>query len=394
MKKNEKLLCFGKWTSIIGNIVFDYACSRTIVSKYNKSAFILAIYQSSESIINIIFNLIGGVTADKSNKKKILIITDFLSAILCAGFGFFVETKLMVYVMIFVNVCLSITHAFNAPTYKAIVREAILECRISSYNAISNAGTELMRLISPALGVVLVNTVGVKSALYFNALTFFLSALSEMRLTNIKVIENVNGKQNFILDIYEGILYIYRERQLLLLVIASSLVNFFLAGYNLLIPYTDVMYKIEIENIYSKILIIEAGGSIIGSYLNSKINVKNKALHIMTLYLAVMSFCLVIIPLVSETKNIFILLCPYAIFAICLTMYNIHLTTYIQIRVEENYLGRVFSIIYSMSALFVPLGAAFFSIFLPITSVVSFVWIGLGIVLVMILVVLCSKHQK
>ena len=71
LKKNEVLLWLGSWTSKFGNIVFDYANSVSIVSVFSGKPWVLALYQSSETIIQIVFNLIGGAKADKGSRKKI-----------------------------------------------------------------------------------------------------------------------------------------------------------------------------------------------------------------------------------------------------------------------------------------------------------------------------------
>ena len=56
-RKNEALLWFGKWTSKLGNIVFDYANSVSIVGAFSHAPWVLALYQSSETVIQIVFNL-------------------------------------------------------------------------------------------------------------------------------------------------------------------------------------------------------------------------------------------------------------------------------------------------------------------------------------------------
>ena len=60
VRKNEALLWFGSWTSRIGNIVFDYANSVSIVRVFAGKPWILAIYQSSETMIQIIFAVSWG----------------------------------------------------------------------------------------------------------------------------------------------------------------------------------------------------------------------------------------------------------------------------------------------------------------------------------------------
>ena len=167
LEKNEVLLWFGSWTSKIGNIVFDYANSMSIVSSFSGKTWILALYQSSETIIQIIFNLIGGAEADKGSRKKIVIITDILAAIVCAVLSFFVDTGCMAEVMICANAILAVIYAFNSPTYKSIIREMVKKNRIGFYNSVSNAGGELIGIAGPIIGVGLVHIIGTRGALAF-----------------------------------------------------------------------------------------------------------------------------------------------------------------------------------------------------------------------------------
>ena len=88
-RKNESLLWFGKWTSKLGNIVFDYANSVSIVGAFSHAPWVLALYQSSETLIQIAFNLIGGAKADSGSRKRILIVTDILAAVICFAASFF-----------------------------------------------------------------------------------------------------------------------------------------------------------------------------------------------------------------------------------------------------------------------------------------------------------------
>ena len=261
-RKNEALLWFGKWTSKLGNIVFDYANSVSIVGAFAHAPWVLALYQSSETVIQIVFNLIGGAKADSGSRKKILIVTDALSAAICLAVSFFVASPRMAEVVIAANALLAVVYAFNSPTYRSIVREMVDGERIGMYNSVSNGGGEVIKIAGPMAGMLLVRWIGVRGALLFDALTFLLSAVSEMLLTPISGVQKKpKEKKNIFRDIAEGFTYLVRERQLLFLILLSALVNFFLAGFNLLCPYTDVMYASFGIEFYSKVLVMEAAGS-------------------------------------------------------------------------------------------------------------------------------------
>lgn len=396
LEKNEVLLWFGSWTSKIGNIVFDYANSMSIVSSFSGKTWILALYQSSETIIQIIFNLIGGAKADKGSRKKIVIITDILAAIVCAVLSFFVDTGCMAEVMICANAILAVIYAFNSPTYKSIIREMVKKNRIGFYNSVSNAGGELIGIAGPIIGVGLVQIIGTRGALLFDAGTFLLSAFAESLLERvIEVSKPENEKNNVISDIMDGFKYLLREKEILFLVILAALVNFFLAGYNLLLPYTDVMFENEFHNFYSKALVMEAIGGVIGSALCSKIAGKFKDdIRTLILFLGGTGMTMFIEPAASILKNMYVCLVPFILFGIMLTCFNIMFMSHVQTAVDEVYLGRVFSIIFTVAVLFMPLGSFAFSFFVNMRSVKSYALVGGGIIMLSMIGLIVNKINK
>lgn len=383
LRRNEMLLWFGKWTSKIGNIVFDYANSVSIVSLFRHNPVVLAVYQSSETIIQIIFNLIGGAKADNGNRKRIVIVTDFFSAAICLILSFFVHSTLAAEIMIAANALLALVNAFNSPTYKSIVREMIEKDRIGFFNSIANGGGELIRIAGPMVGLLLVDAIGVRGALIFDAATFLVSALSEAMLVRVGAAAvKPKEKRNVLKEIAEGFRYLVGETQIFYLVILSALVNFFLAGYNLLIPYTDVMYAGVFSGFYGKVLIMEAVGGILGSLISTKLGGRaGRNARLLILFLGATGVFLILEPLASLSGLYWVCLLPFLGFGAALTVFNIQFMSYVQIRVAEDFLGRVFSIIFTVAVLFMPLGSYIFSFVFDTAAVISFAFVGLGIVL-------------
>ena len=373
IRKNEALLWFGSWTSRIGNLIFDYANSVSIVGAFAGKPWVLAAYQSSETVIQIVFNLIGGARADKGDRKKIVIVTDLLAALICGVLSFFVKSRFMAEVMIVANALLALVYAFNSPTYKSLIREVVERERIGFFNGISHAGGELIRVIGPIVGVGLVGVIGVRGALLFDAFTFAASAAAEALLTKIDgCAASGKGGKKLLTDIAEGFGYLAKEKRILFLVILSSLVNFFLAGYNLLLPYTDLIFRDFADAFYSKALAMEALGGIIGSRDN---------VLALILFLFGTGFVLAPLPLLARSGQFILCLLPFALFGVSLTAFNIQFMSYVQVAVNENYLGRVFSIIFTVAVLFMPLGSFLLSKLLNTADVASYYVVGGGIVL-------------
>lgn len=382
-RKNEALLWFGRWTSKLGNIVFDYANSVNIVGAFTHAPWVLALYQSSETILQIVFNLIGGAKADSGSRKKILIVTDGLAAAICFAVSFFAQSDYMAEVVIAANALLAVVYAFNSPTYRSIIREMIDAERIGVYNSVGNGGGEIIKIAGPMAGMLLVRWIGVRGALLFDALTFLLSALAEALLTPLsESAKKTAEKKNIFRDIAEGFSYLFRERQLLFLIVLSALVNFFLAGFNLLCPYTDVMFASFGMKFYSKVLIMEAVGGVAGSFISSRLGsrVKENA-RLMILFLGAVGVSLSLEPFAALTGSAVACLVPFLLSAAALTVFNIQFMSYVQLRAEEAYLGRVFSIIFTVAVLFMPVGSFAFSFLLDTSSPVGFAVVGGGIVL-------------
>lgn len=383
-KRNELLLYFGTWTSKIGDIVFDYVNSVLLVQTFKSSSWVLAIYQSSQTIVNVLFNLIGGAIADSGKRKKTLIITDLLSAFVCFITSFFIESRFVAVALISANAVLALIFSFSSPTFRTIIKQMVEKEHISHYNSVVTAGNELIGMTAPVLGLVMVNFFSARIVLLLNAATFTISAISECLMIELEK-DNKNMcdvlKRSVLKDIKEGIGYLLHEKKIFFLVLISAFVNFFLAGYNLLLPFMDLIYADIFTDFYGKVLVAESIGGVVGSFVNSKLpnKVTNK-LSVLLCCLGLTGSSLFLPPIMSYTENIWICLAPFSLFGTMLTIFNINFITYVQIHVDENYLGRVFSVIFTVAVLFMPVGSLVFSFLNIINNIYSFWIIGGGVV--------------
>ena len=397
IRKNEALLWIGGWTSKFGNLVFDYANNVTIVNLIGKP-WVLAMYQSAETLIQILFNLIGGAKADHGNRKRLVIVTDLIAACICALLGLFIGSGWMAQVMIVANALLAIVYAFNSPTYKALVREVIERDRIGFANSIAHAGGEMIGLIGPVIGVMLVGLIGARGAMWFDAGTFLVSALLEMRLTGIAseaFNDSPKQKESVLGQIGAGFRYLWGEKHILFLLILAAFVNFFLAGYNLLLPYMDRVFAAEVPHFYGKALSVSAVGGIAGAFLCSKVLVKLQN-RVRTLLLCLLGtgLSLLLEPVLAKHAFAYLALLPFGLFSMALAGFNILFMSHVQIAVDPEYLSRVFSIIFTVAVLFMPCGSFVCAHALDLQRVESFYVIGGGISLVTLAYLFICYHSQ
>ena len=92
-----------------------------------------------------------------------------------------------------------------------------------------------------------------------------------------------------------------------------------------------------------------------------------------------MGAALALEPLAALTGSAIVCLIPFLLSGTALTVFNIQFMSYVQLRADEAYLGRVFSIIFTVAVLFMPVGSFVFSFLLDTTSPAGFAVVGGGI---------------
>ena len=133
-KKNILYLVSSKGISKIGDIIFDFANNTFLAGLNPTSLSLVAIYQSLESVIGVLFNLFGGVIADSFKRKKIIVATNFLCGFACIILSFISREQWLVYAIVLTNVFLAFMSAFSGPSYKAFTKEIVKKDSISQLN--------------------------------------------------------------------------------------------------------------------------------------------------------------------------------------------------------------------------------------------------------------------
>jgi MFS family permease len=376
LSRNEFLVLFGNSTSQLGSVIFAMALNWWIVD-VTGSAKVLGVVTAISLIPSVLINLFGGVLSDRLNKRNILIVTDIIAGSMCIILGFFVDDRnVNIPLVIAVNIALSISFSLFSPTMRAIIPEIIDENRIKTINSYLTTSSEIIKVSGPIVGAWLfsLDFIGISAIFIINGVSFLISAFMEFFIKYSYI--QSNKEKSYFKDFIEGFKYVRREALLIRLLIAVSLVNFFIAGYNVILPvFVNSLYKDS--TIYSLALSSEALGGIIGAFLLSFSKDKSKLVHISRELI----LCGSVFILLIFFSNLYVLYGVIFFFGFFLTRFNILFFTYIQTNIDKKLLGRVFSFIFTIAIIFMPIGNMIFGFLgdyfykglLPI--------IGIGIVL-------------
>ncbi len=176
--KNFTLLVLGQASSLFGNYILRLALSMYVL-EVTGSAAVFAGILSLATIPTILLSPIGGILADRADRRNIMVGLDALTgmSVLCAAV--FLSRDNAVVVISVLLVLLSVLGAFETPTVQACIPQMLAGDNIIKGNAVVNQVASISYLIAPLLGGILYSAVGLKPVMYASDVCFFVTALFE-----------------------------------------------------------------------------------------------------------------------------------------------------------------------------------------------------------------------
>ena len=392
MKKNELKLLASRAVNKIGNVVYDYGNSSWIVSLGPMAQRYLGYYQLAENLISLFLNPIGGAVADRFKRRKILLVTDFVGGLMCLLLALIGTDHIMLYGLISVNAILAISHAFSGTSFRSYVVSLVEKDRLVDFNAKLEVISQIISISSPLLAYLFVDRFGLKPTLLLDSLTFFLSFALLFSIRHQE--KHVEGPREaasvgaILRDIREGLLFIFHEKEVFFLLVVAALVNFFIAAYNYLIPFSNHLFSDSSS--YATLLSMGAAGSILGALLAKKLFQNSHTSLLFSLALSGIGLAL-ITPLALFGLPAVIISSGNLIFEFFLTIFNIHFFSMVQKKVPNELLGRVFSSIFTVAVIFMPLATSLMTALPFSVHILTFAILGLAILLMSGLAFLYSR---
>ncbi|MFC3927059.1 MFS transporter [Streptococcus caprae] len=387
MNQNSRKLICSRAINKVGNVLYDYGNSVWIASMGAVGQQFLGAYQLVEQLVSIILNPFGGAIADRFRRRQILLVTDAVCALVCFLVALISNDKLMLYALLMVNGVLALSSSFSSPANKSFITAVVPKEELVDYNATLEVVLKIISVSAPLLSFLLVKTASLQLTLFFDGISF---ALSFLLVWLIRVEEQLPAVRTFqwrkiLADIWEGAVFIGREKDIFFLLMVASGVNIFIAGLNYLLPFTDSLY--QQPGSYATILSMGAGGAICGALVSRKVPSTVMSLLI-SLALSGLGIVVLGLPLpllVCQAGNF--------LFEFFLTIFNIHFFSQVQSRVPNAYLGRVFSSIFTLAILLMPLGTIIMTVLPHSVTWQSFIVIGVGMAIFALGSLVYARHS-
>ena len=186
--RNYRLWVVGQGISLSGTWMQTVA-QGLLVLQLTGSGTALGLVTALQTIPVLLFGPWGGVVADRFPKRRILYLTQAVSAILGLLLGTLVATGAIRIEMVYLlALCLGTVSAVDNPTRQAFVLEMVGKDEVINAVSLNSTEINLARVVGPAIAGILIASVGLAVCFLINGLSFLavLAVLMMMRAEELR----------------------------------------------------------------------------------------------------------------------------------------------------------------------------------------------------------------
>lgn len=181
--RNYRILFPANAASNIGTWAQRVAQDWLILQLTNNSGTYLGLITAVQFAPVLFFSLHGGALADRVNKRKLLIFTNFVGALSSLGLGLLVLVgNVKIWHVFFFALTLGIASALDAPIRQSFTSEIVGHSDIANAVSLNSANFNAGRLVGPALSGFLIARFDTGPSFLINALTYILVIFALLRM--------------------------------------------------------------------------------------------------------------------------------------------------------------------------------------------------------------------
>lgn len=240
--RNFILYAAGRIVSLMGSGIQNVAIPLYIL-RTTGSGLAMGTFAFVQLLPRIIIMPLGGVIGDNFNRKKIMVLMDFLcgfiSLILAAAvINGYISLTILFIGQIFLSAFSSIFDASTA----AMLPEIISKDNLLKGNSVLGSINSATYIIGPIAGAALFGFFGIRIVLFINGVSFIASAVSEIFIKYYPQEESKSITVEKVKeDIIEGFNFIKDADGILPLIYFAAVANFFgVASITVILPYIFV----------------------------------------------------------------------------------------------------------------------------------------------------------
>ena len=371
----EKRAIYHLWTFVVSKLI---ATAGAQIYAFAVSLYILHVTGSAMSFaVNILCNVLprtlvapfAGLIIDRYPRKIIAITAQLITTLSIGGLLVYSMTIGLSLSAIYITSCvLSITSMFASNAFTSSLTGLVDEARIQKASSMNQIAVSIAQIASPAIGGILFGLVSMPVFLTIYVIASLIAVLldSTMKFT---LFEKKSMKQVQKETVWEslkgGMMYVKYQPLLMAIISVSLIVNFIFTAFNVGFPLI-VNTKLQMSSIHFGI--VEAafaiGTLLLSIYLSFGKEFK-QPLAVSRNGIVTLGFLVIAsaVPLLLSFSSMFVFVYYFVlmfIFGSVNILVNIPIMVLLQKKIDNEYKGRVFTIIETFAMGMTPVGTLLF----------------------------------
>ena len=231
----------------------------------DNSPFLVSLVGFFGMIPLLTFGAIGGVLADRVNRRNLLIFTQGMNMAAGAFMLALVITDYVQFWHSYIAVLASgLGWAFDMPSRRSIVLDVTGRGGVTNAMALDSVGMHASRMTGPVLGGALIAMTGIVGG-YIAILTLYVVSVIFLSFIKLPPRERPAGAPNIVRNLVEGFSYVRGHRVILATVIVTVLMNLLLFPYMQMVPVIALETLNAGPGLMGFLMGADGAGAIIGS---------------------------------------------------------------------------------------------------------------------------------
>jgi MFS family permease len=355
--RNFRLFFIGQGISVIGTWMAQVA-TIWLAYELTQSALTLGVLGFISEIPIFLISPFAGVFVDRSNRYRLLIITQILTALRSAILAILVLTGIVnIWYLLLLSITLGSIASVEIPTRQAFVPDMVeREADLGNAIALSSSLASGARLIGPAIAGIIIATIGASWCFLIDSISYVavIAALLAMKITTRRretpVAHSAWGQ------LKEGFDYSFNSLPIRSILLLLALVYFMGTPFIALGPILASEILGGESDVFGFLMTTSGIGALIGGvYLSSRQEVKGFA-KLLAISPAILGIALIGF---SLSRVLWLSLLMVLLVGFCLMVQNAASNTVLQTILENDKRGRVMSLHAVASESMVPFGNLF-----------------------------------
>lgn len=261
--RDFRLVWFGACTSSIGTWMQKLAQS-WLVLELSRSPFLLGLDAFLGEIPILLFSLIGGVVADRMDRRKLLIgsqVAQLSCAFLLASL--FALGAVKVWHILALSFVVGTAQAFGGPAYQALIPTLVRPGEIAAAIAWNSIQFNLARVVGPVLGGLALTRLGAAWCFGLNGLSYFGPIVSLLALGPRRIPEAAG--ETVVESMKQGIRFLRTRPAMISLIVLAFVMTVLAIPLIVFLPVfaRDVFH--QGPSTYTLLLSTSGAGSVVGA---------------------------------------------------------------------------------------------------------------------------------